>query len=137
MKRLFVALFAFSCLVAVAVAADQPTKVPTTKPAVKTFVFTEAQLKAHDAGVAATALAERDANWEAYFDKEIHSARNWHKAIFRGHEYDIYTGPGQLAHSTPVKELQPIQESQPTKPTTGQASPTSPLMNQPPKISAR
>ena len=123
---LFVALFV---CVGTAVAADQPAAKSGVK-AEKTYYFTDTQLKAYVAGEVAKALAERDQNWDVYFERETHAARNWHTAVYGGVKHHIYTGPGQLAT---CGNVEPPKEVQPTKPTTGQVNP---VPNQPTKISA-
>ena len=69
----------------------------------------------------AMALAKEKA--QPVSDKQILLADNWHTAIYKGVEYTVYTGPGQVMATrlVPPKTQPKPSDGKPPKPATSKA----------------
>jgi len=125
MKRIVIPAIvaAVGCCGYWAALAQQAEPEPPAQPpaAEKTYTLTESQLKAYvDRCIAQNALQE-----SMSLHERILQGENWHRAVFNGMEYTVYTGPGQVLATRPVE---PAPEGEPpaTTPETPATTPETP-----------
>ena len=111
---LLAVVLCFGVVAWMAYGQEKPKAPPKDTPKEKTVTITESQLNT----LIESKIAQQLIDDTLTLDQKVLESKNWHYAYYRGVEYCVYTGPGQMLSTrwAPPEEKPKPETETPEKP---------------------